>query len=151
MSDTGTSDSWQIGKHSFRLDPSHVLSMTMVGELYPEEAAELMRIGNRIAEERPYILAIADVSRLTMISPEARKAMTSVPQSPKHDSMAIFGASFTIRVVVTLTSALRQALGRQHAAVVRMFDTESQARAWLEERRRSLERVSSVPSTRRRR
>jgi hypothetical protein len=78
-----------------------------------------------------------NVERSGLMAPEARKAVVNTLGKLPLGGVAIYGASFTIRVVATL---ILKAIGLIYpsAPAAHFFQTEAEARAWLSERRSSV-------------
>ncbi|MGK3974313.1 STAS/SEC14 domain-containing protein [Sorangium sp. So ce118] len=113
-----------------REEPDGILHVAVNGDLSEEIARSIAAASQRIAESGREVLVLADVSRLKAIPADVRKLMSSGRVAARHDAVAIVGASFTLRVVATLTSrSLRLLTSRSYP--VDFFATEAEARAWL--------------------
>ncbi|WP_437509326.1 STAS/SEC14 domain-containing protein [Sorangium sp. So ce1099] len=113
-----------------REEPDGILHVAVNGDLSEEIARSIAAASRRMAESGREVLVLADVSRIKAIPPGVRKLMASGAVAARHDAVAVLGASFTLRVVATLTSrSLRLLTSRSYP--VEFFATEAEARAWL--------------------
>ncbi|WP_437757012.1 STAS/SEC14 domain-containing protein [Sorangium sp. So ce1389] len=118
------------GVLELREEPDGILHVAVDGDLSEEIARSIAAASRRIAESGREVLVLADVSRLKAIPPDVRKLMASGMVPARHDAVAVLGASFTLRVVATLTArSLRLLTSRSYP--VDFFVTEAEARAWL--------------------
>jgi hypothetical protein len=92
----------------------------------------------RLADGKPRVFLLMDHSNVDSISAEARKVALEATQDLRIAGGASFGASFTVRVLVSLLARAHSIFWGEDAKVIRFFRTEAEARAWIEERRRAL-------------
>jgi len=86
-----------------------------------------------------YFLMLIDVSELGSVSGEARRAMAENGETAKSlRGTAIVGASFHFRALGTMVARAVSLLNRIQDSPTRFFTTETEAAAWLAERRRTL-------------
>ncbi|MBI5495390.1 MAG: hypothetical protein HY904_10230 [Deltaproteobacteria bacterium] len=126
--------SHQVGRHMVSLEDPDIVSVEMVGDLSPEEAAELNRHIFRFSSGKPFVFFLASISRLGTVPPEARKIAAKATENIPYRGMAFFGANFQTRVVMTLIfNAVNLVTRRDNPG--EFFPTEPDARAWIANRR----------------
>ena len=109
------------------------------------DASDIQRIYDgqlAFSKGKPYLLTFIDVSRLESITAGARRAAAHGPDHvdkmmPVRGSVVI-GASFHIQVLGLLVTKAAKVIHRQEDMEVHFYDTESQARTWLEKKRREI-------------
>jgi hypothetical protein len=127
-------------KGSFvRLEPPDVCFAAFVGDI---DASVMRRMNEelwRVAHEKPYIFLLLDHSRTGSVSSEARKLAAEGTRNLRVVGVASFGASFPVRVVVSLLARAHAFFRKETAMDLHFFRDEAEARAWIEERRRALD------------
>lgn len=83
-------------------------------------------------------MVLLDLSRTSSISAQARKAAVKERGEMPVRASAAFGGSFGIRILATLVIKASAVFFPKHEHTFRFFDSEDEARAWLEQRRRDL-------------
>ncbi|XXX74419.1 STAS/SEC14 domain-containing protein [Sorangium sp. So ce134] len=126
MSDPGPADA----RLSIHEDPEGFLYTTVEGDLSDDMAREIAAACKRLSDGGREVLVLSDTRRIGTILPSARKVMASEMRAVRFDAIAIFGASFAVRVVSTLAAKSVQILTHQ-SYPVHFFETEADARAWL--------------------
>ena len=126
MSDPGPEDV----SLSLREDPEGFLCTVVEGDLSDEMARAIAVACRRLSDSGREVLVLCDTRRTGTISPSARKVMANEMRAVRFDAIAIFGASFAVRVISTLAAKSVQILTHQ-SYPVHFFDTEAEARAWL--------------------
>lgn len=129
---------WQpIDKHSLRLEPPDILALRVSGEVSKDDMSRLIEEMIRIAAERQRLFCLCDSSKVTSVDADARKVAAALLPSIAVEAIAVFGMSFQIRVLTTLIIKAAALLSRANSSPPTViFDTEAQARAWLDQRRR---------------
>lgn len=127
------------GPSVFRFEPPDVVHVATVGDVSGDEMAALLREMGRLAAGREHFFLLDDISQIGKISPEARKLATEEVDSLKMRGIAVFGAKFSQRVIATLLARLLTLFGKFGDRPVVIVETEAQARAWIEARRRELQ------------
>lgn len=92
---------------------------------------------------RPYL--VADMSDCTGIEAEARKYMTEWSRTAPQQlsGVAVYGVSFALRAIVSLTLGAIRFLGKQSAEIVFVKD-EAEALRWVDAHRTA--RAQAAPS-----
>ncbi|HLM72483.1 MAG TPA: STAS/SEC14 domain-containing protein [Polyangiaceae bacterium] len=127
-----------IGRHRIRLEPPDLCFVTNDGDISVEDATAIMSRIRDFAGGKRRVFLLFDGTRSGNMAPEARKAVVDTVGKLPIGGIAIFGATFTNRVVATL---ILKAIGIIYPAApaANFFLSEAEARAWLSERRSSAE------------
>lgn len=125
------------GPSAFRFEPPDVLYVETVGDISDDEMGALLREMGRLTEGRDFLL-LDNISRIGKISPGARKRATEEVDDLRIRGIAVYGASFSQRVIATLLARLLTLFGRFGERPVVIVETEKEARDWLATRRREL-------------
>jgi hypothetical protein len=123
-----------IGQHHIRFEPPDVLFVTNNGNLSVEDASGLVGRFEGFAEGKTRVLLLFNVERAGNMAPEARKIVVNALGRIPIGGIAIFGATFTSRVVSTLIVKAVEII-YPSAPAIHFFPSEAGARAWLNERR----------------
>jgi hypothetical protein len=130
-----------FGQSLFRFEPPDLVFVVGVGEMTPAAISALYDEVDRLVAGKDHLFSIADIRRSAVGSPEVRRIALARGQLFPFRGTAIIGASGPVGAVASL---LFRAFGVLKPAVkdspVRFFDTEEEARAWIAERRRAVER-----------
>jgi SpoIIAA-like len=127
-----------IGAHSLCLEPPDTLRIVMVGDLSAAEAAALFDTIHDLSNGLSHFFALTDVTGAGGISPGARSIVRERTPSTRLRGTAVFGASFHLRVIATLVAKAVTTVKRDFDAPITFFETEDEARAWIEKRRGEL-------------
>lgn len=100
------------------------------GDLSEDMARALAVACRRINESGRDVLMLCDARRMGTVPAPTRKAMADGFRPVRFIAIAVFGASFTVRVISTLAMKSIQIVNRQ-VYPVEFFATEAEARAWL--------------------
>ena len=124
-----------VGRHWVLFEPPDLCVIRPVGDLSVEEVSEIMSRVGAFAAGKQRVLLMFNVERSGDMAPAARKiAMDATSRLPVA-GIALFGASFAIRVAATLMAKAARILYPSSAPVPRFFASEAEARAWLNGRR----------------
>ncbi|XXX78205.1 STAS/SEC14 domain-containing protein [Sorangium sp. So ce134] len=133
MSDLGLKDACL----DLREEPDGILRVALHGDLTEDRARAAVGAVRRMAESGRDVLVLADVRHMGSVPASARKVSAEEMRTARVDAVAILGASFSVRVVLTLlTKGVHILTGQLYPQ--QFFDTEGEARAWLLARRDAL-------------
>ncbi|WP_044966417.1 MULTISPECIES: STAS/SEC14 domain-containing protein [Sorangium] len=118
-------------------DAEGILCTAIEGDISDDTARAIAAACRRLSESGRAVLVLSDARRTGTISASARKVMAEELRGVRFDAIAVFGASFAVRVVSTLAAKSVQILTRQ-SYPVEFFETEGEARAWLLSQRDAL-------------
>ena len=126
------------GEIFIRFEPPDLLIATYVGDIDAPHirASEVESLP--YIDEVPYHLLIIDVARLRSFSPEARRIASHSGGKIKSQirGVAIVGASFHYRVIGMLVGNAANLLYRRLDNPLAFFRNETEAREWINMRRR---------------
>jgi hypothetical protein len=119
------------GRADTRFEPPDLLYIRLAGILDEAEAIRgVEALVSSCARAPNGGLVLADLRDLTSITPAARREAVQRSKSAVIRAAAMVGASFHVRVLVTLVRKGAQlVLGRSYP--LRFFNTEIEARQWL--------------------
>jgi hypothetical protein len=115
-----------------------LLFVTWVGDILPEDVEELHACLQGMLDEHDFVFLLIDATRGQSIGPEARRRGGSWPLAHRAGGVALFGASLTLRAMVTIVFALLKIFVPGSAVPVEFAKTKAGARAWLDARRLEL-------------
>jgi hypothetical protein len=133
MSDAAPAEASSV----LREDPDGFLCTAVDGDISDELARAIAAACKRMSDGGRAVLVLSDARRTGAFPASARKVMVDGLRSVRFDAIALFGASFSVRVIALLAAKSVQILTRQSYPVA-FFDTEVEARAWLRSRRDAL-------------
>jgi hypothetical protein len=105
--------------------------MTFVGAVSPDDIRRGFAERARLVAGRPRIFLMIDLSRVTSVSPAARKAIGDHTGGVPVLATVVIGAPFAIRTLATLVSKGVQILRGVAEPSLAFFDSEAEGRAWL--------------------
>jgi len=128
------------GGHTYRCEGEGILFLRIGGDLEEGDVAAFFRAFAGLCDTsgRDHVFWLVDLARLGAIMPGARKLAATTQVRRENKGMVIFNATFRQRAVVTLIDKATGLLQRDAPPMV-FFDSEAEARAWIEGRRRKLE------------
>lgn len=130
----------QVGRHTISFEPPWLVNYVVRGALSADEMLRFAAFVDEHASGCSFVLALADLRELGAVPVETRRtAAYSIPRFP-YRGMAFHGGSFQARIITKLVLGAARLLARDDQNPVRFFDTEGEARAWLAERARELDR-----------
>lgn len=128
----------RIGLHLVRREPPDLLVLMSVGDIDGEHANAILAEMHELGKSSSAVFILMDVSQLGHILPEARAAATNSKTGLKTEGIAFIGAGFHHRVLVSLIVRASALIRNGSLIPTAFFEAEAEARAWIEERRRSL-------------
>jgi hypothetical protein len=132
----------KIGESAVRFEPPDTLYFEIVGSPHAADAIKIMDAATRLSEGKDYLLVINDITRASEFPAEARKVVAARLATLPVRATALFGASFQLRVLVTLAFKIRDFIRGEPANPTRFCATEAEARAWIDEQRSRIERAA---------
>lgn len=127
----------QVGAHEIRLEEPDLVFVRNRGSISPEDVAALLAEAHRFAATHGPLVWLVDMAETVDLSPETRKYVAHSDLFTLIQAAAIYGASFSQRMMTTLVLNVVKLLKLGPAMPeVRFFATEAEARAWLGARRR---------------
>ena len=114
-------------KEIVTFEPSNTIVVRFPKEASPTQVDEMSGSVRRLSEGLDKIVLLADLSKIENIPPKTRESMTK-SFLPSCEKVAAFGAGSRIRVLGTLILKMLPQVKKS-----RFFETEAEARAWLDE------------------
>ena len=129
-----------VTAHAYREEPADdLIHFRLQGDVYPEEVLQLMVHMERFAKERAGpIFLLGNFAGMGSVGTEARKALSQGLLPISIGAVALYGASFTQRVIATLVDKTNNFVRGGRRYPTRFFAAEEQGRAWLAEKRLEL-------------
>jgi hypothetical protein len=117
-------------------EPPDLAVLSLVGVITEQEAHTVNAEIARLAEGTAGIFVLADVTQLGSMPADVRKVAADTSPSSSLAGIAILGASFHSRILLTL---LMKAIAvfRGYSAPLRYFDAEAEARVWIAAERKN--------------
>ena len=127
------------GAHAYRCERAGIVFLRISGDIGEEHIATFFQAFGRCCDEvaTPHVFWLVDLAGMGSMLPDARKLAASTPVRPENKGMAIFGASFAQRVLVTLVDKATSLL-HPGSPPLAFHDSEADARAWIARRRSKL-------------
>lgn len=140
MSDALSSNAereFQVGEHRLRFIPPDTIRLWWKGRCSRTDFEGILEWSTRQTGGRPYFV-IADLSQLAMIDSDAREFAAKDTREHAIQRVAMLGASFHIRVVVSMVTRAMILFHHEQRGKMRFFDNEAEAQAWLKQERTRL-------------
>src|SRR5262245_29041163 len=83
-------------------EPPDILCMRMMGAMSAKDVALIIAARQRLAQKSPLVFSLIDLSRATMIPPDARRAILELSRTSVSHAYALFGASHRITLVLSV-------------------------------------------------
>ena len=126
-----------LGGHWVRVEGDLVM-LRVKGVISQNDMIEFMRFQAKIRREQGWVFMLYDSRENTGLDPAARKYATDYASSESRvDAAASFGAPFSMRVLVNMLNRASVLLGKK-GTPVNLFETEAEARRFLESERQRL-------------
>lgn len=121
----------EIGRHR-ATRTGNLMRMTFVGPIVRDDLIAMRRMMSEMLAEGAGCWLLGDMKQCTGIDPAARKYMTdwSKAGGDMVSGTAVYGVSFAVRTIVTLTLAAIKFLGLEQGVVVMVKD-EAEGLRWI--------------------
>jgi hypothetical protein len=124
----------QLGLNSVTFEPPDTMYIVTNGYIDGLIARQLMEQLVEWSANKPYVLLVVNVVKLSSFSTEARKILTSNGHRLPPRVLALFGGSFATRVLLDLMDRASWLLGSRNR-MAKHWPDEKSARAWVNEMR----------------
>lgn len=121
-----------------RFEPPDLCVSAFIGDTDAAEMRHMNEELRRLTEGLDHVFLLLDQTRAGSVTAEARKLGVEGTKGIPVVEAAAFGASFQVRVVITLVVRVLKLLRGEKRELIHFFATEAEARAYLAERRRAL-------------
>lgn len=144
MQDTGPNAAKvrQVGDQQATIE-GDILFMRFSGDYKPEEAQQLLSLGDAIYREQGRVFLLADLTKLQTLGPKTRKVLANWPYLGPYQGVG-FGVSLPLRAVAQLVLAAQRAIGVGPPLSVQTFATETEARAWIDQERQKMRATQNM-------
>ena len=136
--ETPPGDALYSGKHRVYLEPPDTFFFVAGGDVTADDVLRLHALLAAFEQDKEFILALADASRLGSMPADARKLASRSEATQRLRGIAIYGTSYAKRVVLLLVTKAFALLKGSDSLPIVSLATEAEARAWLAERRKAL-------------
>jgi len=131
------SDWHYIGKHSVRFEAPDIVYSRPDGDMSVAEFKELMAFVAALPQPKNGFFGLLDVSKGGRQDPAALKLPEVREHTRNHRAIAYFNTKFYHRTVIEIFQRVAKVLKLGGNDVpVKVWDTEAEARAWIEELRK---------------
>lgn len=128
-----------LGRHEAHFEEPDLLVIVTRGPLSAVEMNLLSDYIIDLAAPMEHLLVLADIRELGEIPPDSRRVLAVRTGPVPYRGIAIFGGSFQVRLLSKLLVGAVNLFSRpRRDNPVHFCDTEAEARAWIEQRRRVL-------------
>jgi len=129
-----------IGNQITYFEPPDIFILKLKGGVTWEEGSEINRRHREWGKTLDRVFLLIDLAQLDRIDPEVRKDATSTLAEIPLRGMVGYSAPIKARVIAKLIfTALNLFSNKADRIPLHFTDTEAEARAWIEERRRELD------------
>lgn len=125
----------EIGPHRLEVEPSGIVHVHYFGDVQLVHFKEIDAMIKRTAAEITVYL-LRDARGGGIATAETRAYSARNAHVENLAAVVTYGASFQAKTIVTMTNTAIRALRGEKAHPAFFFDTEAEARAWIEEDRR---------------
>ena len=126
-----------VREHIIEIEPPDLVIIRMRGEVSPKDIEGFAAVTSQHCGTWPYVLYISDNTRMTHMSPEARKAAMNISATgPGMGGFAIIGSGAMAMISSMLLKMIALVQKMDNPTV--MVKTEAEARAWIDRRRAEL-------------
>jgi hypothetical protein len=133
-----------FGETSVRLEPPDTLHSVFVGLSLPARMSAICDEYDRLTAGMGHVFHLVDIHRTISGSMKARRVLAQRTARIPFGGTAVIGGGVQIRALARVVIRAFELLNpRFKEAPTRFFDREEQARAWIAERRRIVQREGS--------
>jgi len=135
--DVGTmTEHIRVGEHSLHIEAPDVFVIVIRGDVDEGQAVAVCEAMVAFAKGKKYVLFLCDLTDMGDISQTVRQTFADYSRLGPPRGTALFGGSFRVRILVDIVTRVSNLFSRRYRQV-RFVGTEAEARACLEELRRS--------------
>ncbi len=122
-----------IDAHRVRFEPPDILLVQTNGTIHPDQCDVFFNLVYGLCPDRPFYI-LRDAQNGGVHGSETRSRILELSDPARFAGIAIFGASFRLRVLVTMLHKTVRTLKRSFPDAT-FVDTEAEARAWIQAHR----------------
>lgn len=124
----------EIGPHRLEIEQSGIVHVHYLGDVQLAHFKEIDAIIKQMAAQTMVYL-LRDARGGGIATAEARAYSARNAHVDNLAAVVTYGASFQAKTIVTMTNTAIRSLRRENTHPALFFDTEAEARAWIEEDR----------------
>ena len=133
-----------IGKQTTYFEPPDIFFLKITGHVTWEEGSEINRSHREWAEPLDRVFFLIDLSELDRVDADVRKDATKTMAEIPLRGMVGYSAPVKARVIAKLIfTALNLFSNKADRIPLHFTNTEADARAWIEQRRRELDEAAA--------
>lgn len=136
MTSDAPSTIWRHGEHTVHFEPPDICVVRFGETVTLQDGQAIYAQEVRLTEEHGEIFLLSDLTRVRVITPEARKQSAEMSGTPLIVGIVNFGLSFPVRVLATMVIKLRRLANLPTFENLFMVADETEARAVIAEQRR---------------
>jgi hypothetical protein len=121
-----------VGTHQLILEKPDIARIVWRGESTAKDIRELYDQTDAYFGVGTRFYALVDLSGLTVVGPESRKAAAAEPRAKLVLAIAYVGASFHMRIVMTMFNKALRMINGEKTAPMAFFPTLDAARQWID-------------------
>lgn len=130
----------KVGSHATGLEDPDILYLKLVGDVSNIEVKEINQVHVEISQTNRQLFYLIDLSQLDNLSPQVRKEASETVKTLPLRGTAIYGAPLKAKVLAKLMlTAANMFRGGKNLNPVEFTDTEAEARAWIDKRRKQVQ------------
>jgi hypothetical protein len=127
-----------FGKHAVWAEGPDTLVLRFGGDIESRSYQALLDFQHEWSRGKTFYFMLCDLSKIRTVEASSLRQFHSFRKDGPPVTVACFGASYTVRVAAEMSSRALRALSHSApSTVTRFFVTEAEARAFLEDARRS--------------
>jgi hypothetical protein len=128
-----------IGEQVTYFEEPDIIVLKLKGEVSEEEGIELNRRNREFGKGLEHVFFLIDLEHMTNLPPKVRKVATETLNEVPTRGVAIYKAPFKARVIAKLIITALNMFRREAAKdPVEFTDSEQEARAWIDKRRKEI-------------
>lgn len=133
------SNSGPIGRHTTYFEEPDILFLRLSGPVSEAEGGEINSRHRDFGQGKERLFFLVDLKDLESIHPGVRKEAGGILKDLPLRGAALYNASLKARVIAKLIlTAVNLFRSAEEKMPICFFDTEEEARAWLQQRREEL-------------
>jgi hypothetical protein len=127
------------GRHVTYFEEPDILYLQMDGPVSEEEGMEINRRHREFGQGKQRLFFLVDLFNLESIHPAVRKDTGNIVKELPIRGAALYNASLKAKVVAKLILTAANLFRKEEDKMpIAFFDTEQEARAWIDSRREEL-------------
>lgn len=132
------SDGWhRTGEHKVRFEAPDIIHSRPGGDISVSDSMVLVNFAKSLPKPANGFFSLVDMSRVGRQDPAIAKRVEAQEMLQMQRAQVFYNASFRQRALIGIFVRLSRLLKHSTPANAKIFATEAEARAWIEEARKS--------------